>query len=120
MTVVASILVSLGVALMAISAIGVLRLPDVFSRMHAASKSTSLGLTFVLVGVGLFDGSTSVIVKAALASVLLIITQPVAAHVLGRAAHRAGVSVSDETRWDDLRDRVELQDLPDVEQDRPS
>lgn len=96
---------SVGVALVLVTAIGTLRFPDVFSRMHAASKTTSLGLGSVFVGVAVLHGTASAWLKLTLAALFLLLTQPVAVHLLARAAHLGGVPVWEGTRWDHLRDR---------------
>ena len=83
-------LVSAGIALMAITALGLARLPDFFSRVHAASKTETLGIALVLLGLILHEGASLVSLKFALIAVFIAIANPVAAHVLSRAAVRAG------------------------------
>lgn len=83
------IVASLGAAWCCVAAVGVVRLPDVFSRLHAATKATTLGLTLVLVGAAIISPSPGVAGKLALAIILQLVTAPVAAHVVGRAAYRA-------------------------------
>lgn len=107
------ILLGAGTLFTALAALGVFRLPDVFSRMHAASKSTALGVSLLLLGVGVLSGEWSVFAKTVLGAVFLVATQPVAGHVLGRAAHRAGVQMWEGTRWDDLRAGVGPDEIPD-------
>ena len=83
-------LVSAGIALMAITALGLARLPDFFSRVHAASKTETLGIALVLLGLILHEGASLVSLKLALIVVFVAIANPVAAHVLTRAAVRMG------------------------------
>lgn len=80
-----------GALLMVLAALGTVRLPDVFARLHAATKATSLGLGLVLAGTVLSVPAGDVAVKALVAVVFQFATAPVAAHVIGRAAYRAGV-----------------------------
>ncbi len=107
MIVVADALILLGVGLIVLAGLGVATLPDLFSRMHAATKTTSLGLSLLLLGTAVLHGTGYTALKLLLAAVFLFATQPVAAHVLSRAAHRAGVEVWEGTRWDDLAERHE-------------
>lgn len=72
-----------------LGAIGVTRLPDCYSRMHAASKAGALGAMLVLGGVAAASGGETSL-EALLAVVVLLATAPLAAHAVSRAAHRAG------------------------------
>jgi len=85
-----SMFLVLGALLAAIAALGVLRLPDFFMRMHAATKAGVAGCGVLLVGVGFVDGSASTWAKVVLAVAFLLLTTPVAAHVLGRAGYIGG------------------------------
>lgn len=98
----------LGGALLSFAAgVGVLRFPDVLSRMHAASKPQVLGLLLVLVGVGLrlrtgFDITTLVLV-----AVFQLATAPVAAHMVGRSAYRTRRARRDLMVVDELSERLD-------------
>lgn len=76
-----------GASFMFIAALGILRFPDLFTRMHAASKAGSLGLGCILVGVALSIPSAVVIVKCLLVLLFIFLTAPIAAHMIGRAAY---------------------------------
>jgi multicomponent Na+:H+ antiporter subunit G len=84
-------LVWLGVFFMVVTAIGVIRLPDFYSRLHAVSKTETLGLSLVTLGLGIYEGFSLVMVKLLLATALILITAPTAAHLLARAAVRLGI-----------------------------
>jgi multicomponent Na+:H+ antiporter subunit G len=77
---------AIGVAFMLISAIGILRLPDVYARMHAAGKSATVGVSGVLVAAGLFY--PDYLVRMLLLLVLFFITGPIATTTMARAAYR--------------------------------
>ncbi|NLD54954.1 MAG: monovalent cation/H(+) antiporter subunit G [Burkholderiaceae bacterium] len=79
-----------GAAVSLLAAIGVLRLPDFFMRMHAATKAGVAGCGLVLIGVALADGSAATWAKVSVALVFLLLTTPVAGHLLGRAAYVSG------------------------------
>jgi multicomponent Na+:H+ antiporter subunit G len=85
----ASALVLAGTALAILGAIGLHRFPDVFARMHAATKPVTLGLACVLVGAALVKGDVPSTVKLLLAAAMQFITAPIAAHMVGRAAYGA-------------------------------
>lgn len=104
MQVVVSIaLLLLGVFLLLTAAIGVLRLPDLYTRMSATSKASSLGAACVLVGVAVGMADTGVTVRVIAGVAFLLLTTPVAAHLIGRAAYVLGVPLWKGTRIDDLR-----------------
>jgi multicomponent Na+:H+ antiporter subunit G len=77
----------LGLAVMTIGVIGIFRMPDVYTKLHAASKSVFLGVCSLLIAVA-FSGNPEIIARAALIGVLLVFTTPVAAHEIARAAAR--------------------------------
>jgi multicomponent Na+:H+ antiporter subunit G len=93
-----------GVALAVIAAIGLVRLPDLFSRMHAATKPTTLGLALVLLGAALRMETGGDAAKLLLVGAFTFLTAPVGAHVLGRSAYRAGTGGLDHLVVDELRD----------------
>lgn len=81
----------LGASLMLIAAIGIVRMPDFFTRMQAAAKASTLGLLFLVAATGLAFGTSTAGLRALLASLFFLITTPIAAHLLGRAAYLSGV-----------------------------
>ncbi len=76
-----------------VAGLGVLRLPDVLIRMHASTKAGTLGSGLILIAVAVFFADTTTITRAVATILFLLITAPVAAHMIGRAAFRSGVSV---------------------------
>ena len=101
MTTTGTILVIAGAVLMVLAALGVVRLPDVLARLQAGTKAASLGLAFIFGGTALLHPTVSSAVKLALAMLFVFITAPVAGHVIGRAAYRAGVRLWPGTFVDD-------------------
>lgn len=103
---IAAVLILVGVALALTAGLGLQRFPDVFARMHAATKPATLGLVLVLVGAALRVEDRGDVAKLLLVLVLQFITAPVGAHMVGRAAYRAGTELSPTTSIDELaRDR---------------
>jgi multicomponent Na+:H+ antiporter subunit G len=99
------LLILLGTIISFLSAIGLIRLPDVYTRSHAASKSSTMGVLFTLVGTFLFfivaEGYFSI--KLFLGIFFVFLTAPVAAHVIVRSAHRSNVPLAKQSVQDDLK-----------------
>jgi len=74
-----------------IGAVGLLRMPDFFTRMHAASLPDTLGAGLILLGLALQAGLTLVAVKLAMIGLLILFASPTATHALARAALARGV-----------------------------
>ncbi len=89
--VVGTALVGAGIVFIAITALGLARFPDFFSRAHVASKAETLGVALVLVGLIAHEGATLASAKLGLIIVFIAMTSPVGAHALTRAAVRSGV-----------------------------
>ena len=90
-----------------VSGIGLLRLPDLFTRMHAATKAGTLGVGLLMVALALDAGDLGVTTKSLAIIAFLLLTAPVAAHVIGRAAYFDGVPLWEGTLRDELRDRYD-------------
>lgn len=102
MEVVGSVLLVLGALLAFLAAVGLQRFDDVFARMHSATKPATLGLMLVLGGAALVIPSPGAVAKLVLVVFLQFITAPVAAHLVGRAAYRAGTELSPDTIVDEV------------------
>jgi len=77
-----------GGAFVMIAAIGIVRLPDLLTRMHASTKAGTLGSLLVLTGLAVHVGSAEVISKVVATALFLLLTAPIAAHMIGRAYAR--------------------------------
>jgi len=91
-----------GIFFLFVAAIGVVRMPDLYNRMHATSKAGTLGVGLILVAVAVFYQELSVAARALSALAFIVLTAPVAAHALGRAAYLSGVKPCDTTYVDEL------------------
>jgi multicomponent Na+:H+ antiporter subunit G len=85
------ILISIGVAFDLVGAIGLIRLPDVYNRLQAATKCVTLGTCLILLGVVVASGWSAMGIKALLAAIFVLWTSPTGSHALARGAHIAGV-----------------------------
>ena len=103
--VIAAVLILIGAFFSLLSAVGLLRLPDVYTRSHAASKSTTLGVLCTLVGTLLYflitDGYFSI--RLLLGIFFVFLTAPVSAHLICRSAYRSNVQLAEESVQDDLK-----------------
>ncbi|NLU76637.1 monovalent cation/H(+) antiporter subunit G [Streptomyces sp. HNM0575] len=99
-----------GAVLCLLAGIGLVRLPDVLTRMHAATKPQVLGLLFVLVGAGLRLRSAADLGTLLLVGIFQLLTVPVAAHMVGRAAYRTGRTDREHLVVDELAAAAEKSD----------
>jgi multicomponent Na+:H+ antiporter subunit G len=109
---VADALAVLGVLVMTVGVYGMIRMPDTFMRLHAASKVVFLGLIPLLLA-STVTGNPDIILRVILIAVFLLLTTPVSGHVIGRAAYLRGermeVSVDESRRDSPARDRRDAQ-----------
>ena len=97
-----------GSAFALLAAVGVLRMPDVFTRMQASTKASTLGLGCLLLGAALQMGDLASFIQAASIGAFVLLTTPVAGHVIARASYFAEVplwkgTVLDERKRDALK-----------------
>ena len=104
-----SIFLLLGGVLMLVAAAGVLRMPDLFIRMHAATKVGTVGVSSITIGLMIHFGSITVISRGILVIAFFLLTAPVAAHMIARAAYRSGVSLWILTRIDEWKTHGDLE-----------
>jgi len=90
MNIVGMVIMSLGIFFLFVTAVGLLRLPGFFARIHAVSKSETMGITLILIGLMVHEGLSLVSLKMGLIVLFVAIANPVGAHLLTRAAIRTG------------------------------
>ena len=86
-----TVLLVLGSLLLLTGSIGILRLPDFYSRLHAAGKTDTLAQALILVGLILRTDDPMVMIKLGLLSLLLFVTAPTSSHAVTKAAHLDGL-----------------------------
>jgi len=96
-----SILLIAGGLFAAIAGAGLLRFPDVLMRMHASTKAGTLGVGLSVVGSAFYFTDDMVTTKAVLIVLFILLTAPVAAHLIGRAAYRTKTPLWEPTIIDD-------------------
>ncbi len=90
-TIITGIFLVTGCFFVVVAAIGVVRFPDFYSRMHPAGKNDTLGQTMILTGLMIYEGFSFVSVKLFLIIMFIFIVNPTATHALAKAAYVAGV-----------------------------
>lgn len=106
--IIVSFFVLVGVFFTLLSAIGIIRLPDVYSRMHAAGKSSTFGVISLIIAAFLYfipDGDFNV--KLLLAILFVFMTAPLSSLMINRSAYRFGVPLEKDTVQDDLKEVYE-------------
>lgn len=96
-------LIFLGAFFMFLAGLGMLRMPDLFLRMSSTAKAGTLGAGLILLGAAVHFDNFGIYTRAIAISVFLLLTAPVAAHMIGRAAYFDGVPLWKGTVQDDLR-----------------
>lgn len=99
-----SVLILGGSLFSVIAAIGLNRLPDVYTRMHAASKAGTVGSGLLLLAVGINSGEFTIFARCFAGFFFFILTAPVSAHLLAKAAHHVGYPLAMVTVMDEMQD----------------
>jgi multicomponent Na+:H+ antiporter subunit G len=99
-----------GILFVFVGMVGLLRLPDVYNRLHATTKIATLGTFGVMLAIAIKAGFSTMGLKAITVGIFLLLTAPVVAHMVARAAHRSGTkmwtgSVTDEYEEDYKREK---------------
>ena len=95
------IFIVIGAAFDLFGCIGLVRLPDVYNRLQAATKCVTLGTCGIMFGVFIINGFSASGVKALLCIIFILLTSPTAAHALSRAAHISGIKLCEKSVCDD-------------------
>jgi multicomponent Na+:H+ antiporter subunit G len=90
---VAAFLIVAGSAFVLTAALGLMRLPDLYTRMHAASKAGTLGSCVMLIALAVFADDLSVTTRALGGVAFFLLTAPLSAHLLAKVAHASGLQL---------------------------
>ena len=102
MSYVADFSILIGAVFALLGALGVLRFPDVYTRLHAASKAGPLGVGLILLGAGLHSGEPLTILRSVIGLLFVVLVSPISAHLLARAALKSGIPPSKSTSIDEF------------------
>ena len=111
-TVVGALVMGFGAIFLFLGALGILRLPDVYNRLQAGTKCTTLGAFCMIVGVGIAEPDW--IFKALIVAVFILLTNPIGAHALARASYKSAVLPYDGTVVDKYREFGERKEAPEA------
>lgn len=104
---IAALLLLAGSLLMLLAALGAVRMPDLLMRMHATTKAGALGSGLIMLAVAVFFGSAEVWARVLAIIAFIMLTAPVAAHMIGRASYFVGVPLWGRILRDDLKGRYD-------------
>lgn len=100
---------SVGTFFLIVAAIGLNRMPDLYTRMHGTAKSTTLGITGIMLAVAVHFGDSPAVTRAVLVILFFFLTTPIGNHVLARAAYFQETEVWEETSMDELAGRYDVE-----------
>jgi multicomponent Na+:H+ antiporter subunit G len=117
-----ALLLVIGALFMLLAGLGILRLPDLFMRLQASTKASTLGVGCMLLAAAIHFQDLAVTTRAVLVIAFFFLTAPVGAHMIARAAYAVGVPLWEGTIADELRDRrrAERQTAPDRSVESPT
>ncbi|MCD6415503.1 MAG: Na+/H+ antiporter subunit G [Planctomycetes bacterium] len=90
-------IVIVGLAFDVFGCVGLVRLPDIYTRLQAATKCVTLGTCMILIGIAILTGLNATGVKALVCMAFVLITSPTAAHAIARGAYKFGVKLEEPT-----------------------
>jgi multicomponent Na+:H+ antiporter subunit G len=96
------VITGFGILFLFLGNLGVLRLPDVYNRIQAGTKCTTLGAFCTIIGVGIMEPTW--FFKALLIAVFVLVTNPISSHAIARASHKSGVALCDKSIVDKTKD----------------
>ncbi|MBS4000939.1 MAG: monovalent cation/H(+) antiporter subunit G [Desulfobulbaceae bacterium] len=100
--VVSAVLILSGAIFILISSIGLIKMPDIYMRMSATTKATTLGVGSILLGTALYFEEVGIITRAIIIIIFLFLTAPIGAHLIGRAAYFDGIPLWDKSIINEL------------------
>jgi multicomponent Na+:H+ antiporter subunit G len=99
-------LIILGILFNIFGCVGLVRFPDVYNRLQAATKCVTLGTVLLLIGVAIANGTGGMAAKALICAVFVLVTSPTAAHAIAKGAYASGVPLWEGTVVDKYAERA--------------
>lgn len=106
---ISTVLLIIGAVFLFLAALGLVRMPDLFLRISSATKGATLGVGATMLAAALYFNNLAISVQALATVAFVLLTAPVAAHMIGRAAYFDGVPLWESTRIDELCDQYDSQ-----------
>lgn len=107
--IIVGLLILTGACFTLVAAIGLLRLPDLYCRMHAASKAGTLGSGVMLIALAFYSDDISVASRAVAGVVFFLLTAPISAHLLAKAAYSVGYRLWGDSVLDEMGEHARLE-----------
>lgn len=98
------ILIIIGTIFLFLGSLGLIRMPDVYNRLQAGTKATTLGALSTIIGVGLVEPNW--FWKTLVIAVFIVLTNPIGSHTIARASRKSGIKTTDETTVDKYEENV--------------
>lgn len=111
MTLIISFLI-LGTFFSLVSALGILRMPDILMRLQAVSKASTLGIACTVTGVAIYFSQVEITVRGIFVVTFLFLTSPIVAHIIARSAYRSHVPLWKGVVCDELREKENPKSKP--------
>jgi multicomponent Na+:H+ antiporter subunit G len=105
--IISGILLIVGSLFIFLAAIGLVKMPDLYTRMSATTKASTLGVGLILIGTAVYFSDVGVTSRALIIIIFLLLTAPIAAHMIARAAYFDGVPLWNKTWKDDLKGKYD-------------
>jgi len=102
--IIGAVITVLGTVFLFLGALGIVRMPDLYNRLQAGTKATTLGNILTLLGLGIMHPAW--LLKLSLIAIFVLITNPISSHALARSSYRAGIPLADITVLDEYREDV--------------
>jgi multicomponent Na+:H+ antiporter subunit G len=96
-------IISIGILADLIGCIGLIRFPDLYTRLQASTKCVTLGTCGIFFGIFVYYGFNTIGFKALLVMLFVFLTSPVSSHALSRAAYKSGVKMCDKSVCDEYK-----------------
>jgi multicomponent Na+:H+ antiporter subunit G len=99
------IISTLGAIFVFLAAVGIIRMPDFYLRISVTTKAGTLGVGLILIGAAIYFQDIAVTSRAIAIVVFLVLTAPIAAHMIGRAGYLSGMKLWEKSVADDMKGR---------------
>jgi len=105
LAIIGDVLIIIGATFLMLGALGIIRMPDVYNRLQAGTKATTLGAMSLILGVGFIN--TSFLLKSLILIVFIALSNPISSSTIARASHKAGISLYKKSVVDKCRDNTD-------------
>ncbi len=109
MAIAGNILILIGSLFLFLGSLGIFRMPDVYNRLQAGTKATTLGAMSLILGIGFLNNEF--LVKSIVLIIFIVLTNPVSSSTIARASHKSGVPLTDKSIIDVCRDDIRKEEV---------